>query len=216
MSSVTRWCRGSSRPTRPTETGTGHARRSRPGRGDPGAGPPDPTRIPPSGTEVAMSSRSPDPPGRSNGGVRLERWRALLVRFKESLYDSRAAWVVLFLVCATPLVLVRRLQPEPPVLAPGAIASDDIVAPESRVFVAGHGTREVREAARAAVRPIFDLDDRAASDVIPSVQATIDAWRAPRAGRATAGGGQTEEAVGSPAARRARDYLVSRGFDKGV
>lgn len=165
-----------------------------------------------------MASRSPDrPPGRSTGaGVRLERWRARLVRFKESLYDSRAAWVVLFLVCATPLVLVRRLEPEPPVLAPGAIASDDVVAPESREFVDDDATREVREAARAAVRPIFDLDDRAASDVIPSVQATFAAWRGPQAGRAPSGGGQAEEPVGSPAARRARDYLVSRGFDKGV
>src|SRR5262245_30553979 len=150
-SSATRWCRGSSRRTRPIGTGTSRARRSRPGRREPGAGPPGRAPTPPSGTEAAMASRPSDRPPDSGaiGGLRLERWRSRLVRFKESLYGSRAAWVVLFLACATPLVLVRRLQPEPPVLAPGVIASADIVAPESREYVDDDATREVREAARA-------------------------------------------------------------------
>src|SRR6185295_5277838 len=135
-------------------------------------------RIPPSGTEVPMSFRSPErPPGSSPArGLRLERWRARLVRFHESFYDSRAAWVVLFLVFTTPLVLARRLQPEPQVLPAGAIAAADIVSPEAREFVDDDATREVREAARAAVRPIFELDDRALSDVTASVQAAFDAW----------------------------------------
>src|SRR2546427_7726579 len=52
-----------------------------------------------------------------------------------SLYDSRAAWVALFLLVTTPIVAARRLRPDPPVLASGSIAIADIVAPETREFV---------------------------------------------------------------------------------
>jgi hypothetical protein len=152
----------------------------------------------------------------SRGRARLDRWRDRLHEFLERLYDSRAAWVALFLLVTTPLVVARHLQPDPPVLASGSVVPADIVAPETREFVDDIATSEVRQAARAAVRPLYELDGSAATDAAASVQKTIDAWRGarqdPDAGRGAAAG-TGEERPPSPAARRARDYLASVDFD---
>ena len=152
----------------------------------------------------------------SGRGLRLVHWRARLHTVRARLYDSRAAWVALFLLVTTPIVAARRLRPDPPVLASGSIAIADIVAPETREFVDDVATREVREAARSAVRPLFDLDGRALADATTSAQTTFDVWRGARTGRGAVDRGATEMTLASPAARRARDYLASMGFDPGA
>jgi len=165
-----------------------------------------------------MPIPSPDrSPGRTAGwGALFAGWRDRLHGSIETVYDSRAAWVALFLLATTPLVLARRLQPEPPALAAGSIATADIVAPDTREFVDDVATREVRHAARAAVRPLFDLDGRTLADVTASAQKGFEVWRGRRPGRGADAPGESEAAPGSPSARRARDFMASIDFDPGV
>src|SRR2546422_11311640 len=104
---------------------------------------------------------SPGDPGRRGP---IERARAGLHSALEAVYDSRAAWVALFLVSMTPLVLSRQLRQDAPVLPAGSIAPADIVAPETREFVDDAATKEVRDAARGMVPPVYDPDNQALAD----------------------------------------------------
>ena len=141
----------------------------------------------------------------------MARARAGLRTALEAVYESRAAWVALFLVCTTPLVLGRQLRQEPPLLPAGSIAPDDIVAPETREFVDDAATKEVRDAARGVVPPVYDLDSQALADAVSSARRAFETWRggggAPN--RMPAG----KDGLQSPAARQARDYLMTVRFD---
>ncbi len=161
------------------------------------------------------TDRSSDRVPRQRRGVNgvAPRLRAAL----ETLFESRAAWVTLFLVATTPLVVPQSRRPEPPVLLPGSVAAADIMAPETREFVDDDATREVRAAARGSVRPIYDLDSVIPADAVTSARKAFETWRGARqegpgmrdpSGRVVAG----EAGLLSPAARRARDYLASIGF----
>src|SRR5207247_8770151 len=98
----------------------------------------------------------------------------------EAVYDSRAAWITLFLVSATPVVLSRQLRQAPPVLPAGSIAPADIGAPETREFVDDAATKEVRDAARGMVPPVYDLDSQALADAVSSARQAFEIWRAGR------------------------------------
>jgi putative nucleotidyltransferase with HDIG domain len=79
----------------------------------------------------------------------------------ESLFAARLPWAVLFLAIVIPLALGPRFVPDAAVPLPGSIAAADFLAPETREFTDDLTTREVREAARDAIGPVYDLDSRA-------------------------------------------------------
>ncbi len=160
-----------------------------------------------------MSTPRADRPSPGNPGRRgsIERARAGLHAALEAVYDSRAAWITLFLVSATPLVLSRQLRQEPPVLPAGSIAPADIVAPETREFVDDAATKEVRDAARGMVPPVYDLDSQALADAVSSARQAFEIWRAGRG--ASDDAPAAKNGLRTAAARQARDYLVSVRFD---
>jgi putative nucleotidyltransferase with HDIG domain len=99
-------------------------------------------------------------------GGRLAVLRARAHDSLEGLYASRGPWILLFFLILTPLLLGPRLVADAPAPPAGSVALLDAVAPETREFTDDTATREVRGAARASVRPIYDLDSRALLDAI--------------------------------------------------
>jgi cyclic-di-AMP phosphodiesterase PgpH len=114
------------------------------------------------------------PPGRRR--LRLAAIRARLADAMEGLFESKALWIVLFLGALTPLVSGTRIG-APPVLPPGSVVPDDIIAPTTFEFVDREATRELREAASAAVGPVYDLDVRALGEAIGTVRRLFQSWR---------------------------------------
>src|SRR5436309_6362509 len=116
---------------------------------------------------------------------RAARRRGLLASLRarahdasERLFSSRVPWILLFFVIVAPLTLGPRLAPEPPSLSIGSVAPSDIAAVETREFIDETATQEAREAARQAVRPIYDVDSRALEDAGGSLRGTLASWRA--------------------------------------
>ncbi|MBI4169943.1 MAG: hypothetical protein HY510_08405, partial [Acidobacteria bacterium] len=125
-------------------------------------------------------------PGRPIPGTPGPLWRRLAaIRSRaagvmERLLASRVAWVGLYFAVVTPLLLGTRLGPAPPLPAVGSAAVVDVIAPETREFVDEAATRAVREAARAAVHPVYTFDGRAAAAAVDALSASFREWRRAR------------------------------------
>ena len=89
----------------------------------------------------------------------------------ERLYAARGPWALLFFLVLTPLVIGPRLVRDTAALPAGSVAASDVLAPETREFTDDVTTREVRAAARASVRPIYDLNSRALKDALDHLAA---------------------------------------------
>jgi hypothetical protein len=165
-----------------------------------------------------------DPAPRTDGVTRRRGLMRLADRLQtalrdrvEGLYDSRLVWVGLYFAVLVPLLLTPHLRTPGPLPAAGEVARADVVAPETLEYVDEEATRALREAARAAVLPVYELDTRAAARAVDAVRGGFEAWR--RARGAAPGS--------SPAARLARlrqaselpvsnatlRYLEEQGFD---
>src|SRR5688572_28357145 len=77
------------------------------------------------------------------------------------LFAARGPWAALFLIAVTTLALGSRFVPDAAPPPSGSIAAVDYLAPETREFTDDETTREVREASRDSVSPVYDLDSRA-------------------------------------------------------
>src|SRR5438552_3108757 len=126
----------------------------------------------------------PSPIRPADRGVRrrgpLAALRARVHESIERLFSSRVPWILLFFAAVAPLALGPRLAPEAPALPVGSVAPSDIVAAERREFTDETATQERREAARQAVRPVYDVDSRALEDAAGSLRDTLETWRASR------------------------------------
>lgn len=127
-------------------------------------------------------------------GGRLQALRARLQESAGRLFAQHAVWVVLYFAVLPPLLVVPRLLDRLPLPAPGAPAPADLVAPETVEYVDHALTRSLREGAREAVLPVYDLDRGAGADAADRLAAAFDAWRAAR----------TRIATEPPAGRMAR------------
>ncbi len=126
--------------------------------------------------------------------------RASINAALERLYERRSVWVALYFVVLTPLLFVPRWGPALPVVTPGVSAPLELVAPETFEFIDHETTAAVRQAAGDEVRPVFDLDSRAAAPATAAVRAAFRAWR-------------SGEAVGLAVPRETFEWLRARGFD---
>ncbi|HEV8699932.1 MAG TPA: HDIG domain-containing protein [Candidatus Polarisedimenticolia bacterium] len=85
---------------------------------------------------------------------------------QQRLFAARVPWSVLFLVVVTAIVLGPRFVPDAGVPPAGSVAAVDFLASETREFTDDLTTREVREAARDGVSPVYDLDNRALASAL--------------------------------------------------
>ncbi len=118
--------------------------------------------------ERSPVSRKP----RTVRGRIMAAWTGLADEF-DRLFDIKAVWSVLFLSVLTLLLLGPYIGSELPHLEAGAVVQEDIIAPVSLEFVDDAATREVREAARAAMPPVYDFDTLALSEAITAVRTTF-------------------------------------------
>ncbi len=164
---------------------------------------------------------SPGPPDHRRR--RLAAVRARLADAMERLFESKTLWIGLFFAALTPLVSGTRVGP-PPSLLPGWVVPEDIIAPATFEVVDDEATREVREAAGAAVGPVYDLDVRALAEAMGTVRRTFQEWRGARDAAGQRRGGappvtrtdlirRLGEAADLPASPGLLAYLVSIDLD---
>ena len=110
-------------------------------------------------------------------GRRLAALRAGASEAVERLLDSRLVWCLLYLIVLAPLVIAPRLTGVLPTLAAGTVVAEDVVAPGTREFADDAATREVRQAARRSVLPIYDHDPGAMDEAAATVRRSFDEWR---------------------------------------
>src|SRR5213593_4207541 len=157
---------------------------------------------------------------------RLAAVRASVIDAMERLFESKALWIVLFFGALTPLMSGTRMGP-PPAIPPGSVAPDDIIAPATFEFVDDEATREVREAAGAAVGPVYDFDVRALGEAIGTVRKSFQEWRRVRDAAGERRGGappvtqadlirRLGEVSELPASSDMLAYLASIDLDPGV
>lgn len=167
--------------------------------------------------------REPDT-GRTERPRTALRWlRELRTRLQdlvERLHGSRAVWVGLYFAVLLPLLVAPGLQVPGPVPAAGSVATADIVAPETIEYVDQEATRALREASRAAVLPVYELDPRAGPDAAAAVRRGFQSWRQSLAASEGLPPAQRRERIRQaselPVAPETLRFLEETGFDPAV
>ncbi len=118
------------------------------------------------------SSRQPGP-----AGAIAARIRGRLLDAMERLFDVRWVWSLVFLVSLAPLMAGPSRGPSLPVPAVGSVVSMDVIAPRTLEFVDAAATRDVREAARDAVLPVYEVDGRALNDALATSRRLFETGR---------------------------------------
>ncbi|HEU4400537.1 MAG TPA: HDIG domain-containing protein [Candidatus Polarisedimenticolia bacterium] len=140
---------------------------------------------------------TPDPSRSSRSRLSILRGRAEALRTRlsdasEGLLASRVVWSILFLVALAPLLLGPRIGSALPHLSTGSIVQEDVVAPASLEFEDDATTREIGEAARRAILPVYDYDSRVLDDALAALHRLFVEGRVARdAVRGRAGGPAT-------------------------
>ncbi len=155
--------------------------------------------------------------------TRLASLRRRTADAMERLFEIHWIWSLLFLATLAPLLAGPRLGGQVPALQAGTVSAEDIVAPVSQEFVDAASTREVRQAARDAVPPVYDIDPRFLDEAVTTVHRWFDEGRrmlsqaerpgAPERSRADSARALRETAD-ALASRRIADYLVAVRFEE--
>jgi putative nucleotidyltransferase with HDIG domain len=154
----------------------------------------------------------------------LGRLQGRLSDWLERFFAVRWIWAVLFLVFLAPLMLPPGGGPVLPVPEVGSVVPDDVLAPTGLEFSDDAATREVREAARNAVLPVYDLDSRVAAGAAETIERLFaEGRRAEAAGSGAKGPRAPSEVVrslretsGVRAPQPAIAYLAVARFDPEV